>query len=177
MAHTPNTLICLQFNLQHSRPATYNLTQLVTELKTDIALLQEPNLFNNKPTGFPSKHRLFFPGKGKCRSAILVLNRIIDALLIHQLSDEDTTVLEIKHGKTSVIVASLYFDIKRNIEIDLFKLTKIIQFAKGRGLIIGVYTNARSRLWYDTITNIRGRILEEFIIGNKLFIMNEDIPT
>lgn len=165
---------CIQINLQHSRSAMYNLTQLVTELKTDIAILQEPYLFDNKPTGLPLKHRLFYSSKGKCRSAILVINRSFDALMIHQLSDGDTTVLEVRSGKSGFIIASFYFDILRDIEVDLRKLKQVVQIAKGRGLVTGIDTNARSRLWYDSFTNKRGKILEEFLIENKLLVMNED---
>jgi len=35
-------------------------------------------------------------------------------------------------------------------------------------------SNARSTTWYDAITNRRGRILEEFLISNRLNIANED---
>ena len=34
-------------------------------------------------------------------------------------------------------------------------------------------SNARSTLWYDTLSNNRGKILEEFIINKQLYIMNE----
>jgi len=35
-------------------------------------------------------------------------------------------------------------------------------------------SNSRSRTWHDKLTNGRGKKLEEFLISNQLFIMNED---
>jgi len=35
-------------------------------------------------------------------------------------------------------------------------------------------SNSRSRTWHDKLTNVRGRELEEFLITQQLFIMNEE---
>jgi hypothetical protein len=35
-------------------------------------------------------------------------------------------------------------------------------------------SNTRSKTWHDVTTNRRGRILEEFLISNRLHIVNED---
>ena len=35
-------------------------------------------------------------------------------------------------------------------------------------------SNALSKMWHDILTNKRGRLLEEFIIGNRIHIINED---
>lgn len=39
---------------------------------------------------------------------------------------------------------------------------------------MAIDSNARSKMWNDVLTNKRGRILEESIIGNRLHIINED---
>ena len=58
-------------------------------------------------------------------------------------------------------------------------MKKIINFAKGKGLILSIDSNSRSKLWYDILTNQRGKPLEEFIITSGLILMNEErgIPT
>jgi hypothetical protein len=38
----------------------------------------------------------------------VVANKKIDAILIDQLSDEDTVVIEITHGKMKFIATSIY---------------------------------------------------------------------
>ena len=58
--------------------------------------------------------------------------------------------------------------------MDLNKIENILQFAKGRGLIVAMDSNARSKTWHDVLTNKRGRLLEEFVISNRVHIVNED---
>jgi len=52
-----------------------------------------------------------------------------------------------------------------------------MDYTKGNCLIIAVDSNARSRMWHDTITNQRGKILEEFLICNDLYVLNEATET
>jgi hypothetical protein len=49
----------------------------------------------------------------------------------------------------------------------------VLHHAKGTGVLITTDSNARSTLWHDTLINTRGRILEEFITSNQLYIMDE----
>jgi hypothetical protein len=43
----------------------------------------------------------------------------IDTLLLTQFSNEDTVVVETRVAKASFLLASMYFDINRPIDIDL----------------------------------------------------------
>jgi len=56
---------------------------------------------------------------------------------------------------------------------------EIIQLTKGKGLILSIDSNSRSKLWFDMNTNQRGKSLEEFIITSDILLMNEaaGIPT
>jgi len=51
-----------------------------------------------------------------------------------------------------------------------------MDYTKGNGLIIAVDSNARSKMWHDTVTNQRGKILE-FIICNDLYVVNKATET
>jgi len=165
---------CLQINLQHSRVAMNNLMKIIDEDRTDVLCIQEPYVIRNKVVGIPRKHKIFASGEGRHRAAIVVTNNQIDSILVRQLSDEDTAVLEVVNNKAKIIIASMYFDINRQIEDDLNKIEAIIQHAKGAGIIIAMDSNSRSTSWHDTLTNTRGRILEEFLISKQLHIMNEE---
>jgi tRNA A37 threonylcarbamoyladenosine synthetase subunit TsaC/SUA5/YrdC len=59
------------------------------------------------------------------------------------------------------------------------KVEEIRKLARGKGLIIFIDSNSRSKLWHDTQTNQRDKNLEEFIITSDLLLMNEEtsIPT
>jgi hypothetical protein len=164
----------MQINLQHSKTATDNFNQLTMETALDIAFLQEPYIYQNQVTGISRKHRIFACGNGRKRAAIVVTNKNVDALLISQLSEEDIVVVEIIQGNLKFIAASIYLDIGNEITTDLNKIENILQFAKGKGLLMAMDSNARSKTWHDVLTNKRGKILEEFIISNRIHITNED---
>jgi len=67
---------CGKLNLQHSRTATYNLTQLIYHNKIDVAFVQEPYIVLNNVAGFRKSFRNFAHGNGRKRSAFIVNNKI-----------------------------------------------------------------------------------------------------
>jgi len=163
----------IQVNLQHSRAATDNLMKLVAEDETDIIFIQEPHTIQGKAVGIPTKYKIFTSGDDRCRAAVVVTNKHIDVMLIHQLSDPDSVSVEIVVGNKKLIAASMYFDMERQIEDDIVKIELILHHSKNTGIIIAANCNARSTFWHDKLTNSRGRILEEFITSKQLFILDE----
>ncbi len=155
-------LHCLQVNLQHKRAATNNLVQMMSKNQIDLAFVQEPYIIRNNLAGIPKSLRTYVSGEGRKRSALLVNNEEIDAALITQLSDEDCIVAEISYRSTTFYGASLCFDITEGIELTIRKTEQILNYSKGQGLLIAADSNARSKTWYDTITNQRGKVLENF---------------
>jgi ribonuclease HI len=141
---------------------------------TDVLCIQEPYVTHNKIAGIPRKHKIYVSGEGRPRAAIVITNTQIDSLLLRQLSDEDTVVLEVVYNKFKTVIASMYLDINRRIEDDLNKIEAIIQHAIGAGVIIALDSNSRSSSWHDTQTNTRGRILEEYFASKNLHVMNEE---
>ena len=71
--------------------------------------------------------------------------------------------METRVGSATLVIASMYFDIKRSIEIDLKKMQAIITYAKEMGIIFAIDSNARSTTWHDILTNKRGKVMEEFL--------------
>jgi hypothetical protein len=114
------TLSCMQLNLQHSKPATDNLNLLMQEAHMDIALVQETYVYQNQVTGISRKYRIFSSRKGKKRAAIVVTNKLIDTLLIHQMSEEDIVVIEVTHGNKNFIAANMYLHIGKDITVVFF---------------------------------------------------------
>jgi len=45
--------------------------------------------------GLSKKYKIFARGEGRIRAVIVVKNNLVDTILIKQLSDEDTVVLEV----------------------------------------------------------------------------------
>ena len=81
---------------------------------------------------------------GRKRAAIVINNKQIDTIKITQVSDEDTVVLETKVGNATLLLASMYFDINRQIDFDLQKMQAILMHANGVGIVFAVDSNARS---------------------------------
>jgi len=155
------------------------LTQTITQNNIDVAFLQEPYTIQNKVAGFPKSFKIFAHGNGRKRSAVIVNNNSVDAVAIQQVSDEDTTLIEIRYKGLNFYGASIYFAIDRDTERDIRKVEEIKELTRGKGLILSIDSNSRSKLWHDTYTNQRGKTLEEFIITGDLFLRNEEtgIPT
>jgi hypothetical protein len=59
----------------------------------------------------------------------------------------------------------MYIDIRHRIETDMLKIEALPQHPKGAGVLIAMNSNSRSTSWHDTLTNTRGRILEEFLMS------------
>lgn len=170
---------CIQVNAQHSRAATSNLIQLISAHNIDLTFVQEPYLINNQPAGIPKNFKTFTHGNGRKRSAIIVNNSEMDTIMINQLSDADCVVVEVNWYKFGFYVVSKYFDINEDMDEDTRKLETIVNFTKGKRLLIAADTNARSHMWFDTLTNHRGKKLEEYLTTSNLYINNEDngLPT
>jgi len=136
---------CFQINLKHSRAATSNLGQLISQHNIDITYIQEPYTINNKLVGLPRAYKVYTSGCGRKRTAIVTNNDQFDATLIIQLSNEDG-VVEMRSGADKLLSISMYFDTQRDIEEDIRQLEKVRDYAKGNGLIIAVDSNARSKM-------------------------------
>jgi exonuclease III len=146
----------IQLNLQNSRLATDNIRKIIEEGNMDFLCIQEPHTMRSKIAGLPKNFKIFTSGEGKHLAAIIVKNNEIDTMLIKQLSDEDAVGLEVKTRNKKIIITSMYFDIKRQINIDLLKIEAIIQYANDAGVIIAMDSNSRSTSWHDILTNSRG---------------------
>jgi hypothetical protein len=116
---------CTQLDLQHSRTATYNLTQIIIQKNIDVAFVQEPYGIRSSVAGFPKSFRIFTYGNGRKRSAVIVNNTNIDTDAIKQASNEDATLIEFRYKGLNFYGASLYFDIDRDIETDIGKVEEI----------------------------------------------------
>jgi len=167
-----NPLRCLQVNLQHKRAATHNLVQLMSSNQIDLAFVQEPYTIRSNLAGIPKSLRTYASSDGRKRSTLFVNNKEIDVVLITQLSNEDCIVAEISYRNKKFYGVSLYFDILEDIEINIRQTEQILNYSKGQGLLIAADCNARSKTWYDTIMNQRGKVLEDFLTIHNLNIMN-----
>lgn len=169
------------------------------EEKFDIAFLQEMNYSkkNQKVTYFPAQ-RIYYdksvvtmlddkgiPRQIVPRASIYVGKNVArNYINLNHLGNLDCSVGRIKYceiegNQIEAVVASMYFDIKRNITQDLNCMQKIVDFSRENGcrLLIGVDSNAHSVHWGCSDSNSRGDDLYEFIQRNNLRILNNGNPT
>ena len=149
------------------------MIKIIEKEEPDVIFVQEPYEHQNRPVGI-EKYRIFTAGNGKHRAAIVIPNNKIDAMLITQISNEDTVFVEIIHENLKFFAASMYFDIEDQIENIFSKIDTILQFAKGEMILIATDSNSRSTSWHDRITNSRRKKLEEYLASKQLHIINEE---
>lgn len=147
--------------------------QLIAQYHIDIAFIQEPYCYKQNIVGITRGYKIFSAGSTRKRAAILITNRDIDSVLISHLSDEDSVLVEIVKDKLQFFISSMYLDSKKSITDDLRKIDDMIAYNTGVGLVIAMDSNARSSLWHDTVTNTRGKDMEEFLVSNNLYLLNE----
>ena len=70
-----------------------NLTKYAADNKVDIICIQEPYIYQGRAAGLDSKYRMYTAGETQSRNCITIRNKAIDAMLISQLSDQDTITL------------------------------------------------------------------------------------
>jgi CO dehydrogenase/acetyl-CoA synthase alpha subunit len=80
-----------------------------------IVFVQETYLIENKTAGITRSHRKYKINEEKSRAAIIIAKDNIDAILIKQLCDRDTIVREVRYKSTKIIAASMYLDIKEEL--------------------------------------------------------------
>jgi hypothetical protein len=171
--YNPQQIKCLQVNLKHSKAATANLMKIVEEDQIDIICIQEPYTYQRKAAGIPTTYKTYNTSEIKCRATAVATNSSIDTTLIRQFTDVDTVVAEIIKGSLKIILINMYFGGENLIENDIAKVEAILKQAQGTGVLIVTDCNARSTLWHDSLTNKRGRILEDFLASNQLHVANE----
>ena len=138
------TIRRMQINLQHSTTATDNLIKLTEQDNSDIISIQESYLYKNRVVGLPKSSRHFTSRGDKCRAAIIITNNKIYAVLIKQLSNPDSVLIEVKYN-TRFFAGSMYFDITKELERELDKIEEILDFTKRNGLLIAVDSNSNQR--------------------------------
>jgi hypothetical protein len=153
----------------------------MAEEQISLAFVQEPHLANIQNstlvTGISGGLNAFYAVNTHCR-ALLIAQRSVKAEFVPELSNSDCCVIQaVIDGKLTTIV-SAYFDITRDIQVDLDQLDRIMQRVKSKRIIIHADSNARHSVWFDSKVNKRGTALVNWLSTNNLVCMNQkDAPT
>ena len=156
--------------------AMTNIINILLKDNQTIALVQEA-YFHKNIIKVPSGINVF--GVQMSRAYILAPSTV-PLSLSYDYTTEDCTVcsLEIDKGKSNIFLASIYLDIKRHCIIPaMASFCNFLQRNNTKGIMC-IDTNSWSTLWNSDSTNARGHLMDKWILGNNLDILNtEKTPT
>ena len=158
----------MQINLQKSKTPTACLNDQVF----DVALVQEPNLNKKDRINIVSGSRRTFHGP-KARAAVIA-ERDLHIWPVETFTTRDLAVvsLQLKDNNEYLFMASAYLDIIQPAPSK--ELKDLVSYCnlKQIPLLIGMDSNAHSTMWGEENTNRRGTALEDWILGEDLFVHN-----
>lgn len=167
-------LTIVQLNMQKSKAVTTNSIKDISELDADIFLLQEPYLV---------KGRVALIGSLQCfpqnetdynlKTAIIIKNKNIDALLLSQHTNKFITTISAKTEDKEIIICSVYFPPDCDINEGLNLLQEVIHDFQNKPLLIAGDVNAKSPMWQSPQEDVRGYQLVEFLQLNDLASLNK----
>jgi len=131
-------------------------------------------VYQKRIKGITRGYRTYAYGKEDSRAAIIIPNDTLDAIMFTQCSDIDMVLSEIKTGQEAFYAASAYMDYNYTIGKSITNIEKTMELTKGVKIIMAIDSNSRSIIWHYVTTNVRGRLLEEFIASNQIQIINEE---
>lgn len=162
----------VQINLQHSRLATDNLSVFLVEEDVDIALIQEPWVWNTEVKGLHlNGYEVFYKkSDGKPRSCVVVKSQYHTFLIpSHSSSDLTATKFEAAGG-TSMVIASCYMPHNEDAPPDVVR--RLVENFQSENLLIGCDCNSRHSIWGSSEINTRGEFLFDYILSTNLIICN-----
>ena len=160
----------VQVNTKKALVASVELNKRLLDIKDFVCFLTEPYRSKGKLAGIPRHIGRIVGSKIDPRTGIL-FGGSAEVINIETLGNPDCTVGLLKSGTETIMLASVYLDIRQAVRP--VWLQKIIDFAKKKGysIIIGMDSNCHSTL-FGPCDNSRGEELEEFIVGNGLLVEN-----
>ena len=175
-----------QINLHKSIEATAELLQQINNCDKYIALLTEPWCGNgDKIKGINSNAGNLYFEKGSSNVAMqrrpragILVSKTVNSWFVHKYSDRDVCTVCLVLNNKEIYVSSVYMDGQiKSIPQKLIELTEFVN-TNNKSLIIGTDSNAHSTIYGNKITDERGEMIENYILSNKLVILNDGIiPT
>ena len=160
----------IQINTKKALVASVELNKRLLDLDDFICFVTEPYRSKGKIAGVPGNIGKISGSRIDSRTGILFGGRA-EVINVETLGTPDCTVGLLRSGTETIVLASVYLDIKLTVKPPW--LQKIIDFAKKKGysLIVGMDSNCHSTL-FGPSDNSRGEELEDFIVSNGLLVEN-----
>ena len=157
----------------------YDLIGVMRERRVSVALLQELCVSKDRMSGLPSSWRAYFCGHVPAKAAVVVSEECVEAVCVNECTDEYGVCVWMDGDLGELFVVSMNCRYGNDIEPYLAYMERVCECVKGKRVIFGMDANATSPLWFSkdgglSMKNeMRGRILEEWVIANGMIVLNE----
>lgn len=169
----------LQANVQHKREAMPVLWKFMVQHDIDIALIQEPYVAGqNSLPGLPRGYSRAIAdrprapaGRSQGMQLACIVYKADLPLMQDGLVSNHATVGAALRTSPPTFVISAYLAADADISEELRRWNSSNNWRAAR-VLIGADANSKSHLWHSGREDRRGLVLEEFIIGQGLRVMN-----
>jgi len=159
-----------QINAQKSAAATANLEKLMGERNIDILCIQEPYTCRGAIRGYTAQDMTIIqPGADRPWVAVVVANERLEFFHLAQYDTPHLVCLQVMSDREDFYIINIYCQFMLSF---MDQIEKIINSLHSNNYIIAMDSNAKSNLWFANKTDERGRIVEDFLIDNKLHVVN-----
>lgn len=169
-----------QINAQRAMAASANLEILIKELDIDILCIQEPFVYKNAVRGYSSyAYSIVQPGVENPWVAAVIANESVVVFHLAHFDTPHVLCFQVMSEMEEFYIINVYCQFSLQIEPILSDLERIVLRLNSNRVVVTMDANAKSELWYAEETDERGRIVEEFLMLNKLYVANEvsNLPT
>lgn len=172
-----NVLTLVQLNCQESQGVMSDFGESMRLLGARVAMLQEPYHWGGSVRGLPASMNVFMNGDGG--SAIVIDDVSLDCMAVEEYTNDLGVCVRLGGAFGVIYVASIYCRHANEIEPYIEYLRGLTTKFAGEALIVGMDANAVSPLWFSKgetrgrRNEVRGEILEEFLLGAGLDVLNQ----
>ena len=169
----PNDLIVFQINMRHAAVVTHEIRDLYTSRDADIVLMQEPYTYKGKLPGIGIGTRIVTVHNcEEPRAAIVAHRDRVSVTKLSQFCDQHTVCVEVQSPAVTFYAVWCYFQFAEQPERYLSFLSNILRGLRGKKILFGIDSNAKSPLWDSDIEDHRSESVENFIAEYNLHVLN-----
>jgi hypothetical protein len=148
------------------------LNEYCNRHKVDIACIQEPAIRYGKLVSVPTASISIFHSKNSM-AATIIFNRNLVVTKISQETDSHLVTIEVQLNRKSFYVINQYCQFSDPIEDHMTKLSNMRLLAQQHIVVYYADVNAKSSLWFSSVTDQKGEIAEETLWNLGLQVANE----
>ncbi|GBN90249.1 hypothetical protein AVEN_121463-1 [Araneus ventricosus] len=166
---TTNKTTFLQINLRKSEIATSTLLEASNSHNPSIILVQEPYILDGRIAGIPRSWNQWLSKNNK--AGIISLPSCNKPVFLQ--STVNSTALKIQTEQGPLTVISAYSSPYKTIMETLQELHSTLTDLGDERVLICADLNAHSRIWGYANEDTRGAQVEDFLLAQQLYLLNE----